>query len=69
MYVIVGVTCLGQKYWAKDLIFLITDHEQLGAQAWLEAYHQTSSGSHAVLNSGDLLSRGGAIQVKILRFE
>ncbi|KAL0861754.1 hypothetical protein ABMA27_009230 [Loxostege sticticalis] len=28
-----------QKYWAKDLIFLITEHEQLGMQAWLEAYH------------------------------
>ncbi|XP_034236493.1 glycosylphosphatidylinositol anchor attachment 1 protein [Thrips palmi] len=57
--------CRRQKYWAKDLIFLITDHEQLGAQAWLEAYHQTSSGSHAVLNSGDLLSRGGAIQAAV----
>lgn len=28
-----------QKYWAKDIIFLITDKEQLGMQAWLEAYH------------------------------
>lgn len=28
-----------QKYWAKDIIFLVTDHEQLGVQAWLEAYH------------------------------
>ncbi|XP_050356076.1 glycosylphosphatidylinositol anchor attachment 1 protein [Nymphalis io] len=28
-----------QKYWAKDIIFLITEHEQLGMQAWLEAYH------------------------------
>lgn len=28
-----------QKYWAKDIIFLITEHEQLGIQAWLEAYH------------------------------
>ncbi|KAG6449658.1 hypothetical protein O3G_MSEX006165 [Manduca sexta] len=43
-----------QKYWAKDIIFLITEHEQLGMQAWLEAYHglhsdtetfQTSLGS------------------------
>jgi glycosylphosphatidylinositol transamidase len=29
-----------QNYWAKDIIFLITQHEQLGMQAWLEAYHQ-----------------------------
>lgn len=28
-----------QKYWAKDIIFLITEFEQLGMQAWLEAYH------------------------------
>ncbi len=29
-----------QYYWAKDIIFLLTEHEQLGMQAWLEAYHQ-----------------------------
>lgn len=35
-----------QKYWAKDIIFLVTDHEQLGVQAWLEAYHDIpASGS------------------------
>lgn len=28
-----------QKYWAKDIIFLVTQHDQLGMQAWLEAYH------------------------------
>lgn len=32
-------------YWAKDIIFLITEHEQLGMQAWLEAYHGTCCGS------------------------
>ncbi|CAG9792853.1 unnamed protein product [Diatraea saccharalis] len=32
-----------QKYWAKDLIFLVTEHEQLGMQAWLEAYHGLQS--------------------------
>ncbi|XP_053617856.1 glycosylphosphatidylinositol anchor attachment 1 protein [Plodia interpunctella] len=32
-----------QKYWAKDIIFLITEHEQLGMQAWLEAYHGLNS--------------------------
>ena len=56
---------LGQKYWAKDLIFLITEHEQLGAQAWLEAYHQVSSGRRGVLNSGGLVSRGGPIQAAV----
>lgn len=57
--------CRRQKYWAKDLIFLITEHEQLGAQAWLEAYHKTSSGRDGVLMSGDLVSRGGAIQAAV----
>lgn len=33
------VILAGRKYWAKDIIILITEHEQLGAQAWLEAYH------------------------------
>jgi glycosylphosphatidylinositol transamidase len=32
-----------QNYWAKDIIFLITQHEQLGMQAWLEAYHQVQT--------------------------
>ncbi|XP_063897484.1 glycosylphosphatidylinositol anchor attachment 1 protein [Helicoverpa armigera] len=32
-----------QKYWAKDIIFLVTEHEQLGMQAWLEAYHGLQS--------------------------
>jgi len=32
-------------YWAKDIIFLVTEHEQLGMQAWLEAYHGTCCGS------------------------
>lgn len=30
---------LEQKYWSKDIIFLVTDQEQLGVQAFLEAYH------------------------------
>ena len=33
-----------QYYWAKDIIFLVTQHEQLGMQGWLEAYHQKSCG-------------------------
>ncbi len=55
-----------QKYWAKDVIFLITQHEQLGMQAWLEAYHRTSCGhGKNVLDHGDLEARAGSIQAAI----
>ncbi|KAK7867039.1 hypothetical protein R5R35_005680 [Gryllus longicercus] len=54
-----------QKYWAKDLIFLVTEHEQLGTQAWVEAYHQASSGHPGVLKHGDLPARAGAIQAAV----
>ncbi|XP_018578205.1 glycosylphosphatidylinositol anchor attachment 1 protein [Anoplophora glabripennis] len=54
-----------EKYWAKDLIFLITEHEQLGIQAWLEAYHGVTCGNENVLDSGDLKGRGGAIQAAV----
>lgn len=54
-----------EKYWSKDIIFLITEHEQLGIQAWLEAYHLTSCGEKGVLNFGDLRGRAGAIQAAI----
>jgi len=59
-----------QKYWAKDIIFLITQHEQLGMQAWLEAYHRTSCGyvnygSPEVLDHGDLEARAGSLQAAI----
>ncbi|XP_039748047.1 glycosylphosphatidylinositol anchor attachment 1 protein [Pararge aegeria] len=43
-----------QNYWAKDIIFLITEHEQLGMQAWLEAYHglqRESSSFYTTLGS------------------
>lgn len=54
-----------QKYWAKDIIFLITEHEQLGMQAWLDAYHGVTSGSEGVLMAGDLTGRSGSIQTAI----
>ncbi|XP_072387692.1 glycosylphosphatidylinositol anchor attachment 1 protein [Diabrotica undecimpunctata] len=54
-----------EKYWAKDIIFLITEHEQLGTQAWLEAYYGVSCGSEEILDHGDLRGRGGAIQAAI----
>ena len=53
---------LEASYWARDIIFLVTEHEQLGMEAWLEAYHYTSSGSKAV-DFGQLDARAGAIQV------
>lgn len=54
-----------QKYWAKDVIFLVTEHEQLGVQAWLEAYHKATCGRSGVLDHGDMIGRGGAIQAAI----
>ncbi|CAG9813559.1 unnamed protein product [Phaedon cochleariae] len=54
-----------EKYWAKDIIFLITEHEQLGIQAWLEAYHGVTCGNDHVLEHGDLKGRAGAIQAAI----
>ncbi|CAK9812158.1 Glycosylphosphatidylinositol anchor attachment 1 protein [Anthophora plagiata] len=57
--------CRRQKYWAKDIIFLITEHEQLGIQAWLDAYHGVTSGTEGVLLSGDLSGRAGSIQTAI----
>lgn len=59
-----------QKYWAKDLIFLVTEQEQLGMQAWLQAYKGATSGSHSsdnapILNAGTLEDRAGSIQAAI----
>lgn len=33
----------GQTYWSKDIIFLVSDHEQIGLQAWLDGYHDINS--------------------------
>ncbi|XP_011310365.1 glycosylphosphatidylinositol anchor attachment 1 protein [Fopius arisanus] len=57
--------CRRQKYWAKDIIFLVTEHEQLGMQAWLDAYHGVVSGQAEVLDPGDLTGRAGSIQAAI----
>lgn len=53
----------GQKYWAKDIIFLVTEQEQLGVHAWLEAYH--SYDTFNVLDFGKLDARAGSIQAAI----
>ncbi|XP_053669769.1 glycosylphosphatidylinositol anchor attachment 1 protein [Anopheles nili] len=52
-----------KKYWAKDIIFLVTEQEQLGMQAWLEAYHGGDEGR--ILDSGMLRARAGSIQAAI----
>uniref|UniRef100_A0AAG5DPV6 GPI-anchor transamidase component GPAA1 n=1 Tax=Anopheles atroparvus TaxID=41427 RepID=A0AAG5DPV6_ANOAO len=52
-----------KKYWAKDIIFLVTEQEQLGVQAWLEAYHGGEEGR--ILDSGMLRARAGSIQAAI----
>jgi len=53
-----------QIYWAKDIIFLITEHEFLGMQAWLEAYHGVSYGDGSI-QPGKLAGRAGSIQAAI----
>ncbi|KAM7071317.1 LOW QUALITY PROTEIN: glycosylphosphatidylinositol anchor attachment 1 protein [Acridotheres tristis] len=54
--------CRGQIYWAKDLIFLVTEHDLVGTQAWLEAYHDVNlTGSLW----GSLPGRAGSIQAAV----
>lgn len=31
-----------QVYWAKDIIFLVNEHDLIGMQSWLEGYHHTN---------------------------
>ncbi|KAM4907962.1 glycosylphosphatidylinositol anchor attachment 1 protein [Sylvia borin] len=54
--------CRGQIYWAKDLIFLVTEHDLVGTQAWLEAYHDVNLTG---ISSGGLPGRAGAIQAAL----
>lgn len=60
---IASFTILDQVYWAKDIIFLMTEHEQLGVEAWLQAYHGVTAGAMGVLDYGTLPARAGPIQV------
>lgn len=55
-----------QKYWSKDLIFVISDQEQLGMQAFLEAYFG-EDGSN-ILDSGSLSGKAGNI-IAAINFE
>ncbi|OQR68617.1 glycosylphosphatidylinositol anchor attachment 1 protein-like [Tropilaelaps mercedesae] len=53
-----------QLHWSKDIIFVITEHELVGLQAWLDAYHliETSPG---VILPGTLEARSGSILAAI----
>ncbi|XP_010001454.1 PREDICTED: glycosylphosphatidylinositol anchor attachment 1 protein [Chaetura pelagica] len=51
-----------QIYWAKDIIFLVNEHDLLGMEAWLEAYHDVNL---TEVQSSGLLGRAGAIQAAI----
>ncbi|NXW60474.1 GPAA1 protein, partial [Eurystomus gularis] len=52
----------GQIYWAKDIIFLVNEHDLLGMEAWLEAYHDVNV---TEVQSSGTLGRAGAIQAAI----
>ena len=64
-----------KNYWSKDIIFLVFEHELVGCQAWLNAYHDTSTSlsneesqqkfNHQVLRAGLLQARSGQIQAAI----
>uniref|UniRef100_A0A8I3RU32 GPI-anchor transamidase component GPAA1 n=1 Tax=Canis lupus familiaris TaxID=9615 RepID=A0A8I3RU32_CANLF len=52
----------GQIYWAKDIIFLVTEQDLLGTEAWLEAYHDVNVTG---MQSSPLQGRAGAIQAAV----
>ncbi|KAH8317445.1 hypothetical protein KR074_005072 [Drosophila pseudoananassae] len=57
-----------KNYWAKDLIFLVTEQEQLGMQAWLEAYHdgdRVPDANRSYLQPGNLPARAGSLQAAL----
>lgn len=54
-----------KNYWSKDLVFVITDQEQLGIHAWIEAYFQGGQNDKSVLNAGNLPARAGALQAAL----
>lgn len=53
-----------QLYWSKDIIFVITEHELVGLQAWLDAYHLVET-SPGVILPGYLEARSGSIMAAI----
>uniref|UniRef100_A0A8C7ZZV5 GPI-anchor transamidase component GPAA1 n=1 Tax=Oryzias sinensis TaxID=183150 RepID=A0A8C7ZZV5_9TELE len=51
-----------QVYWAKDIIFLVNEHDLIGMQAWLEGYHHTNVTG---MDWSPLQGRGGSIQAAL----
>ena len=45
----------GHTYWAKDIIFLVTEQEYVGMQAWLSAYHNDDHECMPLVNRTTLL--------------
>ncbi|XP_032900893.1 glycosylphosphatidylinositol anchor attachment 1 protein [Amblyraja radiata] len=52
----------GQIYWAKDIIFLFNEHDMIGMEAWLEAYHDVNV---TEISSSAMQGRAGTIQAAI----
>ncbi|XP_073705029.1 glycosylphosphatidylinositol anchor attachment 1 protein [Garra rufa] len=51
-----------QIYWAKDIIFLVNEHDLIGMQAWLEGYHHTNITG---MDYSPLQGRAGSIQAAL----
>ncbi|KAG7330525.1 hypothetical protein KOW79_006747 [Hemibagrus wyckioides] len=51
-----------QIYWAKDIIFLVNEHDLIGMQAWLEGYHHTNITG---MSFTPLQGRAGSIQAAL----
>lgn len=52
-----------KNYWAKDIIFLVSDEGLVGTQAWLNAYHDV--GPNGVLVHEPLSGTSGPIQAAV----
>jgi len=52
-----------QTYWAKDIIFLVTEYELVGMQAWLNGYFQDTTPG---IRCDNLRGHGGSIQAAIV---
>uniref|UniRef100_A0A673K4V3 GPI-anchor transamidase component GPAA1 n=1 Tax=Sinocyclocheilus rhinocerous TaxID=307959 RepID=A0A673K4V3_9TELE len=51
-----------QIFWAKDIIFLVNEHDLIGMQAWLEGYHHTNITG---MEYSPLQGRAGSIQAAL----
>uniref|UniRef100_A0A1I8MRI8 Uncharacterized protein n=1 Tax=Musca domestica TaxID=7370 RepID=A0A1I8MRI8_MUSDO len=58
-----------KNYWAKDIIFLVTEQEQLGMHAFIEAYFNTemdeATRQKSFLDYGYLPARAGSLQAAL----